>query len=221
MQAARPGRPVAHHDTVVSRTVLSVVRILIASYFLATASGLILEPSSRIFLDAVLDQQNARIVTTIYLFSTAFLVMVGMAVRPASLLLAVYIFWSGFLNHNLGAGPEALNAFWRDMALLGAVLLIAVTEPGGSAKFRLFRRTVAPRRVVPAMPRTGDAAPRSALRPQPLAAQSTRAASPAGKVMLPEPDDQDDDDGLSNIFTDIWDRPRSEEDSDAPGNVFA
>ena len=39
MQAARPGRPVAHHDTVVSRTVLSVVRILIASYFLATASG--------------------------------------------------------------------------------------------------------------------------------------------------------------------------------------
>ena len=118
-------------STQVSRTVLSTVRILIASYFLATATGLVLEPSNRTLFGSVMLAQHANIAATIYLFVTAFAIMVGKAVRPAALLLAIYIFWSGFLHYDFSDSADALSKFWRDMALLGAILLIAVTEPGG------------------------------------------------------------------------------------------
>lgn len=220
MRVTRPGRPASQRSTMVSRTVLSVVRILIASYFLATATGLIFEPASRMFLDAVLSHQNATLATTIYLFATSFLIMVGKAVRPAALLLAVYIFWSGFLHYDIGGSPEALGAYWRDMALLGAVLLIAVTEPGGSGTFRLFRKPVAPRRVAPVLQSVDDARMRNVARPSRKSAQTARDAILTGEVLTARTAEQDDDDAILNIFADLWDAPLGEPQP-AASNVFA
>ncbi len=134
-------RPVGQSSTA-SKTVLSVVRILIASYFLASATGLVFEPAARTFLDAILPTDAAQVATTVYLFVTAFAVMIGVALRPAALLLAVYIFWSGFTHYQMGGGQAELSAYWRDMALLGAILLIAATEPGARAKFLFWKLPV-------------------------------------------------------------------------------
>jgi uncharacterized membrane protein YphA (DoxX/SURF4 family) len=194
-------------QTAVSRTVLSVVRILIASYFLATGSGLIIEPTSRMFFDAVLSQQNAALLTTSYLFITAFAIMVGRAVRPAALLLAIYIFWSGFVHYRIGGSPEALSAYWRDMALLGAVLLIAVTEPGGSGKFKLWRKSVAPRRIMPSG--QADRPVAGTKRPTPEDARTARdnVKTDHNPGHSRDFDDDDDNDDDGNIFADIWDIP--------------
>ncbi len=197
MQTHRSQRP-AQSSFDVSRTVLAVVRILIASYFLATATGLIFEPGARTIFNAILLEQHAQMAATIYLFVTAFAVMVGKAVRPAALLLAVYIFWSGFLHFNEGSDPAALSGFWRDMALLGAVLLVAVTEPGGSTKFRLWRKPVAPRRVVHNM--SNEASVRPA-RPTHAQANVQSASVSAALANAMQSDSEED---ITNIFSDIW-----------------
>lgn len=214
---ARPAPANAAIGNAVSRTVLSVVRILIASYFLATATGLVFDASSRTFFDAVLPGQTAQLVATIYLFVTAFAIMVGKAVRPAALLLAIYIFWSGFVHYEFGADAAALSAFWRDMALLGAILLIAVTEPGGSSKFSLWRKKpIAPRRIAtarstdrPIRPnRTEDQLTRDAILSGAFIAQLSETPAPAA---APAPASnffaatEDDDTETDNIFADLWD----------------
>ncbi len=197
MTNARATRP-NMISTQVSRTVLSTVRILIASYFLATATGLVLEPSNRTLFGSVMLADHANLAATIYLFITAFAIMVGKAVRPAALLLAIYIFWSGFLHYDFSDSADALSKFWRDMALLGAILLIAVTEPGGSGRFTLRRRAVAPRRVAPVLIEDAEAKARARRRPAPSGSQLSR-----DDIIAAAEEAEDDD--VQNIFADIWD----------------
>ncbi len=182
-------RPVRHYDkgNPVSRTVLSVVRILIASYFLAMATGLIFEPASRTFLDPVLAWPHAQIVTTTYLFVMAFSIMVGVAVRPAALMLAVYIFWSGFTHYDFG-DHQTLGEFWRDMALLGGILLIAVTEPGGSRRISALESQP-----------TTDRAVYDEDQDQGLSTDAWNLCVDAAET---DPDAQ-----VDNLFADVWDRP--------------
>ena len=145
----RQSRPNNTADSI-SREVLSVVRILIASYFLATATGLIMEPTGRNLFDIILPAAIAQPVSTGFLSVTAFAVMVGYLLRPAALALSVYLVWSALLQQNLIAGdPLALSAFWRDMALLGAVLMIALVQPGGSIWPQFRKKTIVPRRISP------------------------------------------------------------------------
>ena len=187
-RSARPNR----RATTVSRNVLSVVRILIASYFLAMATGLVFEPASRTFLDGILPGEYAQLASTTYLFVTAFAIMTGVYLRPAALLLAVYIFWSGFLHYDLGGSQEALSAYWRDMALLGAILLIAVTEPGAKARFNPFSKpAVAPRRI------RGE--PRTSRRPQ-----RQTSIDPAPEAPFIDMDDNSFGE-MANLFADLWD----------------
>ena len=201
MTKSRSARPMRRASKV-SRNVLSVVRILIASYFLAMATGLVFEPASRTFLDPLLPLEYAQLTSTTYLFVTAFAIMVGVFLRPAALLLAVYIFWSGFLHYDLGGSQAALSAYWRDMALLGAILLIAVTEPGAKARFSPFARPfVAPRRIN----RDRSEAPSTA-RPK-------RTGHPAiadDLQRLVAELDRDDGTELENLFTDLWDNSAEE-----------
>ena len=131
----------------VSSTTQSTVRILIASYFLAIATGLVSDPVSHNFLPHVMDAETATLLTTLYLFPTAFLVMVGYAVRPAALLLAVYLFWASFVHFYHAPAAGALAVFWQNVALLAGLTLVAITKPGGSRGMRLRHRTVTPRRV--------------------------------------------------------------------------
>jgi len=129
------------------KTFLSLTRILIASYFLANATGLVFDPSSRTFFDGLLPADQAALATTIYLFGTAFLIMVGYAVRFAALLLAVFVFWSGYVQFETAVSASALTDFWRDMAMLGMLLMIAVVQPGGSRAFDLWPDAIKPKRI--------------------------------------------------------------------------
>ena len=189
-----------------SRPVLSVLRILIASYFLATATGLIMEPGNRTLFEPFLPESYATLLTTVFLFGTAFLIMVGKLLRVAALLLAVYILLSGVLTYDLGSTPEALSTFWRDMALLGAVLLIAVTEPGGNGSFRLWQKSVTPRRISVRQARaaqTGRHTPRPSRTTDQAAEQlSARDIDDAG--------DADEDGG--NLFAGMWDKSGARSD---------
>lgn len=185
----------------VEALVLAAVRILIASFFLARGSGLIKLPGDYQLFGAVLPEAQAVMATTVLLFGTGFLIMVGRAVRPAALLLAVFVFWSGFLHHDIASDPQALSGFWRDMALLGAVMLIAMTEPGGSERFQFFVRQVVPRRVR----RTAEGTARraDAADAQVRFASTRRRAAVAPDDMQPPEGEED----VVNLFADLQDEP--------------
>lgn len=134
------------HRTAIATLV--AVRMLIASYFMASA-GLIANEAGVTFLSGVLPDAAAATVATSIFYGTAFLIMVGRFVREAALVLAIFVFWASFSHNLLGMNGDWLAAFWRDMALVGSVLLIGLTLPGGSRGLHLWPRLLQPRRVEP------------------------------------------------------------------------
>ena len=111
---------------------LSMVRVLIGTYFLAMATGLILEPGGRMFFDDLLPERASQIASTTYLFVAAFAIMVGFALRPAAVLLAIYVLWSVFAYNDVEGSQIALSVYLRQAAMLGAIALIAMLRPGQS-----------------------------------------------------------------------------------------
>lgn len=80
----------------------------------------------------------------------------------AALILAVFIFWSGFVANVLNTGTDQLMDYWRDMALVGAIILVGLTQPRGARPRRLpFTVRPQPRRIT-----VGDPAHRRRPRPE-------------------------------------------------------
>ncbi|PRY26667.1 hypothetical protein CLV78_101768 [Aliiruegeria haliotis] len=135
---------------VLSAAAQNLLRILIASYFLAGAIGVIpgsdLTPlTERIFSETLAGPVSASIV-----FVLAYMVMIGMWLRGAALLLGILTFWSSYLKMiDLGMADQ-LGHFWRDLALIASLILTyAETDPRNHHKRGVLRRGLQPRRVHP------------------------------------------------------------------------
>lgn len=201
MFAARHTRPQVG-GSALTRLVLSAVRILIGSYFLATATSMWLSTGDTSFLDFVVSEQTSETYTPIYLAVASVLLMLGVAIRSGALLLAVYSIWSAMTHHSLG-DPVAMAIFWRDMALVATILLLAVTDPG--LNLHLRGRPVRPRRVRAPVRRKRAPSDRdlSPVTQQALATLKADFAEAEDPV-----DDDDDDDGENvGLFDDVWDTP--------------
>ena len=183
----------------------NLVRIVIASYFLAVAVGLIPGTDASPLTATFLPEPYAGAAGQTVMFVTAYLVLVGVWLRVAALLLATVLFWSSYI-HNTAAGD--LEAFWRDLALIGALILTYTqTLPRAATRRAALRWTprarrltpvqaVAPRRIVTVVRPTRTAerpvpAPAAVVEPAPAAAPVLRLAS----VRTAEPT-------VENIFRD-------------------
>ena len=127
-----------------------ILRVLIASYFLAVALNLIPGTDLGLLFASVLPAPYAAATAAGVVFICAFMIMIGMATRSAALLLAIMTFFASYLTMvNLGVQQE-LGAFWRDLALIAALLLTYGDSPSDRRlRRRIIRRTITPRRIVP------------------------------------------------------------------------
>lgn len=183
----------------------NLVRIIIASYFLAISLGLIPGTTALPLTESFLPQPYADAASKAVIFATAYLVLLGVWLRLSALLLASLLFWSSYLE-NIGAGN--LEGFWRDLALIGALILTYTqTLPRAATRRAALRWTprarrltpvqaVAPRRIVTVVRPTRTAerpvpAPAAVVEPAPAAAPVLRLAS----VRTAEPT-------VENIFRD-------------------
>ena len=133
-----------------NQTGQNLIRILISSYFIGIALGLIDGTSATILAEAVMPTSAALIVGSIVIFSLAFLVMIGMWLRPAALLLGLTIFWSSYIANFGPEGPIAISEFWRDIALIGSLMLTYVqSNPRSAARRAMMRWTPRVRRILP------------------------------------------------------------------------
>lgn len=100
----------------------SVMRLLVISYFLALALGLIASGGIFNFMAPVLPEGlSPPIMRGMILFLSA-LVLIGIFRRPAALILSLLVFFSSYST--LYSGGD-ISAFWRDLALIGALLMTA------------------------------------------------------------------------------------------------
>ena len=99
------------------------LRILIASYFSAVALRLIPGTDFTLLLDRIADAGTADLLTSMIVFSLAYMVMIGCYLRLAALLLALMSLFSAFVGYVGPTGAGDLGAFWRDIALVSALML--------------------------------------------------------------------------------------------------
>lgn len=103
----------------------ATARVLIASYFMAKAGGLIIDPTGMEQFLAVSNVPDYLMWPNAgFELMAAFAIMVGFQTRTAAALLALYLFWSSFILNYQPGDPYAIGAFWRDLAMIGGLLLL-------------------------------------------------------------------------------------------------
>lgn len=104
-------------------TGLNLIRIVIGSYFMAISLGLIQGFDHSALFTPVLDGKTARLVGMGVLLSLSLLFMSGIVLRRAALALALFILCSSVAENFLRPDPLPVSPFWRDLALVCAVLM--------------------------------------------------------------------------------------------------
>lgn len=132
-----------------NRGVQFLVRLLISSYFMALATGIVPYENGRAFMELAFPAPYASFAFTGFVFTTAYLILLGKQVRIAAMLLSIFVFWASYIaNFSQGAALD-LQGFWSDMALIGA-LMLAATQGDGHFLHRTgtrFGKSIRPRRV--------------------------------------------------------------------------
>lgn len=148
---------------------LNLVRIVIASYFMAAALGLIDGTSAGPLLTPYLGEEMGGNIGGAFTFLAAYLLLCGVATKVSAVLLVTTVL-SANVAGLLGGVEMAINQldyFWRDMAMTCSLLLTWMCpERNVSRRRRLIRRKpklrrievqerVVPRRVRPTVARSG------------------------------------------------------------------
>lgn len=135
-------------DPAFNATGLNMIRIVIASYFFAVSIGLIHGTQATILFEALTGPDIAAFLARCLTVTLSFLMICGLAVRISALTLGVVLFWSSFMTMTPEASLTGLDDFWRDLALVAA-LLLTYQPTGNRAQSRtaILRRTLAPRRL--------------------------------------------------------------------------
>lgn len=106
------------------------VRMLIASYFMATAIGSIPGADTGALLSPLLGDAMSRVIAGSLVFTLATMVLIGKHTRLAALTLGLLTFYASYAHMVQMGIDHVLGAFWRDMALVAALMLTY----GGPAK---------------------------------------------------------------------------------------
>ena len=126
----------------------TALRVMIASYFLAVALNLIPGTDLGLLFASVLPEPYAGAVAAGLIFIFSLMIMIGMAMRLAALMIALITFFSSYITMiQLGVHNE-LGSYWRDIALIAALLLTYSDPQLACARGRrVLHRKIVPRRI--------------------------------------------------------------------------
>lgn len=126
----------------------TALRVMIASYFLAVALTIIPGTDLSLLFAPVLPAPYSGATAAGLVFIFSFMIMIGMATRVAALIIALMTFYASYLTMIALGVENELGSFWRDIALIAA-LLLTYSEPElrSRRRRRLIHRNIVPRRV--------------------------------------------------------------------------
>ncbi|MFN3145326.1 MAG: hypothetical protein ACE368_08715 [Paracoccaceae bacterium] len=194
---------------------IALTRMLIASYFLLTATQVLKDPVTGALVGANEGAELVQFVLSGAVIIAAMMVMTSRLVRQGALFLAVYVIWSMVFYYGANWASVGTGEMWREATLVGALLLVAFSAPVPACLRHDSSEAVAPL-ALPSRPvrkPSGAAHKPRKLRPQASRSVSDEApADPAATIsgvaldMVPaDRAKQDDGDAAENIFADIWD----------------
>ncbi len=180
----------------------NLIRILIASYFLAVSAGVIDGTRIDILLDALMPPIWAEFIGRCVIFTLSFLVLCGLALRISALLTAILVFWASLLVTLNSDNPARVEVFWRDLALIAALMLTYLPGQGRTALHDAA--VVRTRRTVRNLKQMVRIAPRRPSQPAaPRREPVLRAAQAKTKFLrLPKPQASNPETDTTNIFAD-------------------
>lgn len=108
----------------------SAIRLLIVSYFVALALGLISGTNLAVLATPFMPMGAAKIISGLGVIGLSAMILFGVHRRLAALLLAIILFWCSYLAFVSPSGIEDIGSFWRDLALIGALLLTYADAEG-------------------------------------------------------------------------------------------
>ena len=108
----------------------SAVRLLIVSYFIALALELINGTDLTVLATPFMPEVFAKIVSGLGVVGLSAMILLDYHRRLAALLLAIVLFWCSYLATLSPSGLEDIGSFWRDLALIGALLLTYADAEG-------------------------------------------------------------------------------------------
>jgi hypothetical protein len=210
----------------IDHTGLNLIRIVIGSYFMAIALGLIEGTDPKAMFIAYMDHETSDLVGTMLLFAITTAFMAGLFLRQSSLMLAIFIMGSSLAENFLSYQPGSVSNFWRDITMVCAVLLSysclrrsELRKANVIGRPRLFSSTqqsgdILPRRVVTTTRNTAKRPKPSAyhetltplLRPTPDSAPIEPAHEPGSTTEAPAfrrrktSEEPQIDDDCENIF---------------------
>jgi len=118
-------RDMPEHEPRASGLLHTAARVLIASFFIGKAVGLVADPNGMGQYLIIGQAQSYLMWPNIaFEFLAAFSIMIGLQTRLSSALLALYLFWSSFVLNYAPGNVEAISEFWRDLALIGGLMLL-------------------------------------------------------------------------------------------------
>jgi uncharacterized membrane protein YphA (DoxX/SURF4 family) len=106
-----------------SEAAQTTMRMLIASYFIAAATGSIPGADTGALFAFLLPAPLDHIMGSSLVFLLATMVMIGARTRPAALLLGLITFYASYVELMHIGVAHVLGQFWRDMALIAALML--------------------------------------------------------------------------------------------------
>lgn len=125
------------------------VRLIIASYFIAIAVGVLPSDNARSLVGTILPEAYVAPAVTTFVFATAVLIFLGRQMRIAALLLANYVLWSSLVAYIAPQSTMSLSEFWRDMIVVSALMLTYTGPALSRRRIMRFGHKVQPRRIVP------------------------------------------------------------------------
>lgn len=117
-------------NTVLSSAELNAARVLIAFYFLAVAAGLTDGVSLVPVFETFLDPSIASGVSKAVLFTMGFLVLTGVFLRAVALSMAGFLLATYVLAAAKSGNWQPPQTIWRDIALIGALILTYAQREG-------------------------------------------------------------------------------------------
>lgn len=154
----------------------NLIRVIIASYFIGVSIGLINGTDATPLAAMFLEPELAALIGSATIFIFGYLVMTGIWLRFAALMLALIMFWSSYISNFSATDVDGIGNFWRDMTLIGALMLTYVRTGRGDVRKRaMIRRKpkvrqfnsatkITPRRVAVSVASNVTRLPRSKVR---------------------------------------------------------
>lgn len=140
----RISRPGAAVQTRVHDWAQASGRMLVSTFFIAAAVSNMGEAS---FDFDVFGRADNSLLFNAMIYSMAFAVLVGRFMHIAALLLALVLLWTS--TAAVTSGTQEISGYWQDLALVGALLFMAVSNGKAAAARAASAGAVLPRRVAP------------------------------------------------------------------------